>query len=86
MRDAKVDNMRTPLDVKSIDTSNEESVEDRKEDRKEMNWTLLAFVIMGVVFLFMILAISSPNSAEKETEKHEQLNNYGFAVGDTSRR
>jgi len=71
MRDAKVDNMRTPLDVKSIDTSNEESVEDRKEDRKEMKWTLLAFVILGVVFLFMILAISSPNSAEKETAKRQ---------------
>jgi hypothetical protein len=86
MRDAERSNLRTPLDVKAIESSNGESVEDRKEDRKEMNWTLLAFVIMGVVFLFMILATSSPNSAEKETEKHEQLNNYGFAVGDTSCR
>ena len=86
MRDARADNMRTPLDVKSIDTSKEESDEDRKEDRKEMNWTLLAFVILGAVFLFMIAATSSPNSEEKETAEHEQLNSNETSVSDTSRR
>jgi uncharacterized integral membrane protein len=74
----------TPLDMKNVESSEEESEEFTKEDRKEMHWMVLAFVILGVVFFLMLLVFSSSNSIENEKETVN--GNFGNAIVDTSRR
>ena len=88
MRDERRNNVCTPLDLKSIESSKEDREEFTKEDWKELKVTLFAFAILCVIALFMFnFAISASDSAKaKENSTDEQFNSNGIANGDTSRR
>ena len=64
--------MYTPLDMK-----NTRKTENKKlsEDQKEMIWILLAFVVMGIIFWFMLISSSAPESREPQLAAREAVCN-----------
>jgi hypothetical protein len=60
--------MYIPLDMKNTPKTKNKKL---SEDRKEMIRILLAFVVMGIIFWFMLISSSVPESREPRPAARE---------------